>query len=74
MSKRDEKPPAEKFSHAAVKYEDPSRHGDRRCSGCTHFIAGTPSRCEGVQSPIAPGAFCQRFDESLKGDLFGLFP
>jgi len=55
-----EKPEADKKSHAEVEYELPSRHSQQFCAGCKHFIS--PDRCEGVKSPISPRAWCVRFE------------
>jgi hypothetical protein len=57
-----EKPEAEKFTHAEVKYESPSRHEGKFCILCEHFIPARPPRCEGVKSPIRAGDYCKRFE------------
>lgn len=59
MSERRER---DKLSHAAVAYENPSRHARQTCAQCVHFITAKPPRCEGVKSPIQPGAWCKRFE------------
>lgn len=59
-----EKPESEKFTHDQVGYEDPSTHPHDECEDCVHFIPKTdkdPAGCEGVQRPIAEGAWCHRF-------------
>ena len=61
------KPESEKFTHDEVGYEDPSTHGVD-CDECVHFIPATkdsPAGCEGVQRPIAEGAWCHRFKEEI---------
>jgi hypothetical protein len=59
--KNPELPASQKLSHAAVKYESPSRHSGQSCASCAHFIAASPPRCEGVASPVSPKAWCKRF-------------
>ena len=61
--KNPERPAAQKLSHAAVKYESPSRHANQSCASCIHFIAANPPRCEAVQSPISPEDWCKRFEQ-----------
>jgi hypothetical protein len=61
-----EKPASEKLSHAAVDYEAASHHLPNRCGVCAHFIAVSPPRCEGVQSPIAAQAWCKRFERKSR--------
>jgi hypothetical protein len=56
-----ELPANQKLSHAAVKYENISSHRGQSCQNCLHFIAANPPRCEGVQSPISPKAWCKRY-------------
>jgi hypothetical protein len=61
---RKNKPESEKFSHSEVDYENPSTHPHEECEDCEHFIPETdeaPAGCEGVQKPIAEGAWCKRF-------------
>jgi hypothetical protein len=61
------KPESEKFTHDEVGYENPSTHGND-CDECTHFIPATkdsPAGCEGVQRPIAEGAWCHRFKKDI---------
>ncbi len=61
----------EKRTHEAVKYENPSEHGDKQCWRCEHYITpkeaadGKPA-CQGVQRPIAAAGYCIRFDDILK--------
>jgi hypothetical protein len=62
---RNNKPESEKFTHDQVGYEDPSTHPYDECKDCKHFIPQTdesPPGCEGVQRPIAEGAWCHRFE------------
>ena len=54
-----EKHEAEKATHAEVHYVAVSQKGARRCAVCKHFIA--PNACQGVQSPISPRGWCERF-------------
>jgi hypothetical protein len=62
---------AEKRTHAAVNYENPSTHGERACWRCEHYLGrmetddGKPA-CEGVQRPIAPGGWCERFTDIFR--------
>lgn len=70
-----EKPESEKFSHDQVGYENPSTHPHEECEDCVHFIPETdknPAGCEGVQRPIAEGAWCHRFkrDNNMKKHKF----
>ncbi len=61
---KNEKAESEKFTHDQVGYEDPSTHPHEECEDCKHFIPETdksPAGCEGVQRPIAEGAWCHRF-------------
>lgn len=69
------KPESEKFTHDQVGYENPSTHLHEECEDCKHFIPETdksPAGCEGVQRPIAEGAWCHRFkrDEKMKHHKF----
>ena len=57
-----ERPDAEKLTHAEVRFENPSRHSDEFCRICEHFIKAEPPRCEAVQSPIPPRAWCKRWE------------
>jgi hypothetical protein len=57
-----EKRAGNKLDHSAVAYEHPSRHSGKQCSGCVHYIAAIPPRCEGVKSPISPGDYCSHFE------------
>jgi hypothetical protein len=59
-----ERTEAKKLSHAAVKFESPSRHSSQTCASCVHFIAASPNRCEAVKSPIKAGDWCKRFSKS----------
>ena len=52
-----------KFDHMAVAYEPKSTHPNEECENCSHYIAGKVPRCEGVRSPIAPEAWCVRWDD-----------
>lgn len=62
---------SEKLSHGAVKYENPATHGERKCWRCEHYLGlkethdGKPA-CEGVQRPIAPTGWCERFDDIFR--------
>jgi hypothetical protein len=62
---------SEKRTHAAVQYENPSTHGERECWRCEHYLGkkesgdGKPA-CDGVQRPIAPGAYCIRFEDVFR--------
>ena len=56
-----EKPEAQKLSHAVVGYVAESVRPGEQCSGCTHFIAAAPARCEGVKSPIDPPGWCRHY-------------
>jgi hypothetical protein len=70
----DIKPESEKFTHDQVGYEDPSTHPHEECEDCKHFIPATdksPAGCEGVQRPIAEGAWCRRFERgNMKSHKF----
>jgi hypothetical protein len=72
IAKNPERTESQKLTHAAVKYENPSlhyqyrRHQFQSCASCAHFIAASPPRCESVQSPISPGAWCKRFKKRGK--------
>lgn len=70
-----ERPEAEKLSHAAVKFESPSRHPGQACESCIHFIAASPARCESVKPPIKKGDWCKRFapKQSPADDLYRKF-
>jgi hypothetical protein len=64
-------PEAQKRTHEAVKYEKESEHGESQCWRCEHYIKPADTRdgepaCEGVQKPIAPGGWCERFDDIFK--------
>ena len=50
---------SEKATHAEVHYVAVSQKGAKRCVVCKHFLA--PNACEGVQSPISPRGWCERF-------------
>jgi len=56
-----EKPESQKLTHAAVKFESPSRHPGQACASCVHLIAASPPRCEGVKNPIKAGDWCKRY-------------
>ena len=56
-----EKPPREKFSHAQVAYEHPSK-GEDHCGECKHYLKD-PMRCEIVRSPIRAEDWCRKFKE-----------
>jgi hypothetical protein len=72
IAKNPERAESNKLTHAAVKYENPSLHYQYRvhqfqsCASCAHFIAASPPRCESVQNPISPGAWCKRFKKRGK--------
>jgi hypothetical protein len=57
-----ERPPSEKLSHAAVGFEDVSRHDDEHCSKCEHFIPANVSRCQAVKNPIPRVGWCKRYE------------
>ena len=59
--------PSQKRTHDDVHYQHPSQHDGQQCSGCKHFIAANPPRCEGVRSPIRAEDWCRRF--AAKPDL-----
>lgn len=63
-----ERPDNKKLSHAAVKYETTSLHRGQACQNCLHFIAANPPRCEAIQSPIAPKAWCKRYEKAQVGE------
>jgi hypothetical protein len=59
------KPEAQKFTHEQVGYEDQSTHAGQTCANCQNFIpaaGGKPAGCKGVKRPIAPEAWCRRFE------------
>jgi hypothetical protein len=63
-SRNPERIDQDKLTHAAVKYEHPSKHRSESCAKCIHFIEGKPPRCEAVQSPILPVDWCKRFENA----------
>jgi hypothetical protein len=67
-----ERAESQKLSHAAVKYESPSRHPGQSCASCVHLIAASPLRCEAVKSPIRKPDWCKRF-EPTGGDADKLY-
>lgn len=44
-----------KVAKSAVQYQDQPK-GDRRCSGCVHFVDG--SACKIVEGTISPQGWC----------------
>lgn len=75
LAKNPEQPDSEKLSHAAVKFESPSRHPGQACASCVRFIAASPPRCESVKPPIQPGDWCKRYHKqgSAADELYRKF-
>jgi hypothetical protein len=62
-----ERPESEKLSHAAVRFESPSRHPGQACASCVHLIAASPLRCESVKPPIKKMDWCKRYQKLANG-------
>jgi len=58
-----ERPDSDKYCHAEVWYEHPSKHIDESCGHCVHYIRGHVPRCQAVTGPIRPQDWCQRFED-----------
>lgn len=46
------------------KYADVSLFPDKKCAGCTQYVAGAPDACGGckvLKGPIHPGGYCTLF-------------
>lgn len=58
-----ELPKDEKASHAEVKYERPSSHGNQHCGNCEYVINSIPARCQHVALPIFLNGWCKKYEE-----------